>query len=99
MTDRKDFKFIHVCVNSGFPGGASFKESACQRRRHIDVGLSSGSGRSSGQGYGNPLQYSCPENPTDVEPGGLQSMGLQRVGLTEKTSHAHMCVNSSDGFI
>ena len=32
------------------------------------------------EGDGNPLQYSCPENPMDEEPGGLQSMGSQRVG-------------------
>ena len=29
---------------------------------------------------GNSLQYSCLGNPTDREPGGLQSMGFQRVG-------------------
>ena len=33
-----------------------------------DVGLIPGSGRSpGGHGNGNPLQYSCPENPTDRE--------------------------------
>ena len=32
-----------------------------------------------GEGNGNPLQYSCLENPMDGEPGRLQSMGLQRV--------------------
>ena len=31
-------------------------------------------------GHGNPLQYSCPENPWAEEPGGLQSIGSQRVG-------------------
>ena len=36
--------------------------------------------RSPGSGHGNPLQYSCLENPTDREADGLQSMGLQRVG-------------------
>ena len=36
-----------------------------------------GSGRSPGEGNGNPLQYSCLENSTDGRPGGLQSMGLQ----------------------
>ena len=37
--------------------------------------------RSPGEGNGNPLQYSCLENPMDRgEPGGLQSMGSQRVG-------------------
>ena len=30
-----------------------------------DVGLIPGSGRSPGRGYGNPLQYSCLENPMD----------------------------------
>ena len=30
-----------------------------------DVGLIPGSGRSPGEGNGNPLQYSCLENPMD----------------------------------
>ena len=38
------------------------------------------SGRSSGVGNGNPLQYSCLENPMDREVGGIQYTGLQRVG-------------------
>ena len=33
-----------------------------------------------GEGNGNPLQYSCLENPRDGEPGGLPSMGSHRVG-------------------
>ena len=45
-----------------------------------DVGLILGSGRSPGEGNGNPLQYSCLENPWTEEPGGLKSMGSQRVG-------------------
>ena len=39
-----------------------------------------GSGRSPGEGNGNPLQYSCLENPMDGKPGRLQSAGSQRVG-------------------
>ena len=39
-----------------------------------------GSLRSSGGGHGNPLQYSCLENPWTEEPGGLQSTGSHRVG-------------------
>ena len=35
---------------------------------------------SDGEGNGTPLQYSCLENPWMEEPGGLQSMGLLRVG-------------------
>ena len=44
-----------------------------------DVGVIPGSGRSPGEGNGNPLQYSCLENSMAEEPGGLQSMGWQRV--------------------
>ena len=45
-----------------------------------DVGLIPGWGRSPGGGNDNPLQYSCLKNPTAEKPGGLKSMGLQRVG-------------------
>ena len=42
------------------PGGSDGKESACNAG---DPGLIPGTGRSPGEGHGNPLQYSCPENP------------------------------------
>ena len=42
-----------------------------------------GLGRSPGEGNGNPLQYSCLENPWTEEPGGLQSMGSQESDMTE----------------
>ena len=40
-----------------------------------DLGSIPGSGRSTGEGNGNPLQYYCLENPMEEEPGRLQSMG------------------------
>ena len=43
----------------GFPGGASGKESVCLCRRHKSYGFDSGWGRSTGEGNGSPLQYSC----------------------------------------
>ena len=45
-------------------------------------------GRSPGERDGNPLQYSCLEIPWTQEPGGLQSMGLQKSGvqLSDKTT-------------
>ena len=49
-----------------------------------DVGSIPGLGRSPGGGNGNPLQYSCLENPWTEEPGGLQSMKLQK--LSEETT-------------
>ena len=42
--------------------------------------LIAGLGISPGEGNGYPLQYSYVENPWTEKPGGLQSMGLQRVG-------------------
>ena len=47
-----------------------------------DMGLIPGLGRSPGGGHGNPLQYSCLENPMDGGASGLQSKRLQRVGLS-----------------
>ena len=47
----------------GFPDGASGKEPACNAGDIRDVGSIPGSGRSPGGGHGNPLQYSCLENP------------------------------------
>ena len=49
----------------GVPGGASSNEPACQCGRHKDVGSIPGSGRSSGGGHGNQVQYSCLKNPMD----------------------------------
>ena len=46
----------------GFPGGASGKELACQCRRH---GFNSWVRKIPGERNGNPLQYSCLENPMD----------------------------------
>ena len=51
-----------------------------------DPGLIPGLGISPGEGNGNPLQYSCLENPIDQEPGRLQSTGLQRIGHDWATS-------------
>ena len=46
----------------GFPGGSDSKESACNV---VDQGSIPGWERSPGEGNGNPLQYSCLENPMD----------------------------------
>ena len=46
----------------GFLSGSVGKESACNAG---NLGLISELGRSPGGGHGNPLQYSCLENPMD----------------------------------
>ena len=56
--------------------GSEGKASACNTG---DLGSIPGLERSPGEGNGNPLQYSCLENPME-ELGRLQSMRSQRVG-------------------
>ena len=61
--------------------------SAGDRR---DTGSIPELGRSPGAGHGNPLQYSCLVIPWTEEPGGLQSMGSQRVGHDWVTQHTRL---------
>ena len=49
-------------VSQEVSSGSDGKESACNVG---DLGLIPGLGRSPGEGNGNPLQYSCLENPMD----------------------------------
>ena len=42
-----------------------------------------GSERSSGEGNGNPLQYSCLGNPMTEEPDGYSPWGCKELGMTE----------------
>ena len=60
------------------------------------MGSIPGSERSPGGGYGNPLQYFCLENPMTEEPGGLQSMGSQRVGHDCAPEHARTQVCAAE---
>ena len=64
MTEQLPFHFTFTFFNQfwGFPGGSEVKVSACNVG---DLGLIPGSGRSCGEGKGNPLQYSCLGNPMD----------------------------------
>ena len=59
----------------GFPGGSLVKNPPANAG---DVGSISGLGRSPGEGTGNPLQYSCLENPMDGGAWWLQSVGSQK---------------------
>ena len=60
---------------SGFPIGSVHKESACNAG---DLGSIPGSGRSPGEGNGNPLQYSCLENPMDRGTGQATVHGIAK---------------------
>ena len=64
----------------GFPGGSAVENLLANAGDLRDVGSILGSGRFPGGGHGNPLQYSCWRIPRTEEPGGQQSMELQRIG-------------------
>ena len=55
----REYKSITM-MSVAFPGGSDDKESICNVR---DLGSIPGLERSPGEGHGNPLQYSCLENP------------------------------------
>ena len=60
------------CLSCMFP-------SARQCRKRKRLGFDPWVGKIPGGGNGNPLQYSCLEDPRTEEPGGPESMGSQRV--------------------
>ena len=55
-----------------------------------DMGSIPGSGRSPGEGSGNPLQCSCLGNPMDRGVWQATVHGLQKSDITEVTEHACM---------
>ena len=68
----------------GFPCGSAGKESACNVG---DLGLISVLGRSPGGGHGNPLQYSCLENPHGQRSlVGYSPWGRKGLDTTERLS-------------
>ena len=74
----------YICVYViGFPGGSDSKEPTCQSRR---PGSIPGSGRSPGERNGNPLQYSCLENPMDRGAWWTTAHGVAK-SLTRLSTH------------
>ena len=78
--------FLLMVLLMGFPGGSVGKESACNVG---DLGSTPRLGRSPGRWHGNPLQYSCLENPhgqrrlVDYSP-----CGHKELDMTERLSTA-----------
>ena len=74
-------------ILKGCPGGPTCKDPICQCRRHKRHGSIPGSGRSPGKGHGNPLQYSCLENPMDRGAWGATGVtkGHEESDTTEAT--------------
>ena len=80
ITHIKDKRFLNW-EEKGFPDGSAGKESTCNAGDTGDTGLISGSGRSPGEGDGNPLQYSCLGNPIDR---GAWQATVQRVAKNKQ---------------
>ena len=79
----------------GFLGGSDGKGSACNVG---DLGLIPGLGRTPGEGHGNPLQYSCLENPhgqRSLE--GFSPWGRKELNTTEQLTYRHTHVESKKG--
>ena len=84
-TGRILFDSLSVPRTRGFLGGSDSKESACNAG---DPGSIPGSRRSSREGNGNPLQYSCLENPMDRGAGwATVYWGCKELDTTEQLTH------------
>ena len=66
-------------MKGSLPQWLSGKESTCNAGATGDAGSIPGSGRSPGRGHSNPSIIAAWRIPWTEEPGGLQSIGSQRV--------------------
>ena len=78
----------------GFPGGTSGKEPACQCRRHKRHGFDPWVGKIPWRRHGNPLQYSCPENPMDRGAwwATVHTVAKSQTQLKRLSMHARICL-------
>ena len=81
--------FLSLVCLRGFPGGSEVKASAWNAG---DLGSIPGSGRSPGEGNGNPLQYSCLENPMEGEAWWATVHGVAK----SRTRLSYLTLNYTD---
>ena len=85
-------------IPTDFPGETNGKTLPAMPRRHKNTALVPGSGRSPGGGHGNPLQYSCLENPVHRRtwPAAVYMVSKPRMRLKQLSMHRHQ-QESEDG--
>ena len=79
------YKYSVTVFIKGFPGGSVVKNSPTNAGH---AGSIPGSGRFPGEGNGNPLQYSCLENPMDRGTWQATVHGVAESDMTEVTEHS-----------
>ena len=84
----------HCCTLLGLPGGAVVKKSSADTGH---TGLIPGLGRYPAVGNGNPLQYSCLENPIDRGVWWVTVHGVTESDMTEHTCTV-ICILTSPFF-
>ena len=91
----KTFKDIYIYIYLGFPGSSDGKAIPYNEG---DLGSIPGLGRSPGERNGNPLQYSCLENPMDQEAwwATVHQVAKSRTRLSDFTS-LHFIYIFNDG--
>ena len=96
----KSFYISHKClltnstVEQGFPAGSAVNSPPSNAG---DTSSIPGSGRSSGEGNGNPLQFSCLENSTDSRAWWATVRGVTKSGtwLHNQTTTTLLLIESS----
>ena len=79
QTEKEKYHKTYLICGIGFPCSSVSKESACSAG---DPGSIPGSGRSPGEGNGNPLQYPCLASLMDSRAWGAAVHGVKTGGLT-----------------
>ena len=79
-------EYTHTSTLVGFPNSSPGKESACNVG---DLGSITGLGRSPAEENGNPLQYSCLQNPTGREAWQATVHGVTDSDTTERLTCTH----------
>ena len=85
--------YIYICAS--FPGGLDSKASACNAGNLDSI---PGLGRSTGEGNGNPVQYSCLENPMEggawwATVNGVIKSWTRLSDLTSLHIYIYICIN------